>query len=151
VTISLGKAKKDCSRLKYFCTTNERFTALNARKKTKKTKKKPPKLLEMSSPFRRALFARPSFSTSSSSSSENYQKAILEFERIASESSTPLGKAVKARANLLDAVTKHKQNLFDYGHTKKEKMKMEPMEGLLSPQALKEGEEMTKKASSSSK
>jgi len=106
----------------------------------------------MSSPFRRALFARPSFSTSSSSSSENYQKAILEFERIASErSSTPLGKAVKARANLLDAVTKHKQNLFDYGHTKKEKMKMEPMEGLLSPQALKEGEEMTKKASSSSK
>jgi hypothetical protein len=28
-------------------------------------------------------------------------------------------------------------------------MKMEPMEGLLSPQALKEGEEMTKKASSS--
>jgi len=106
----------------------------------------------MSGPFRRALFARPSFSTSSSSSSENYQKAILEFERIASErSSTPLGKAVKARANLLDAVTKHKQNLFDYGHTKKEKMKMEPMEGLLSPQALKEGEEMTKKASSSSK
>jgi hypothetical protein len=107
----------------------------------------------MSSPFRRALFARPSFSTSSSSSSENYQKAILEFERIASvgKSSTPLGKAVKARANLLDAVTKHKQNLFDYGHTKKEKMKMEPMEGLLSPQALKEGEEMTKKASSSSK
>lgn len=151
MTISLGKAKKDCSRLKYFCTTNERFTALNARKKTKKTKKKPPKLLEMSSPFRRALFARHSFSTSSSSSSENYQKAILEFERIASESSTPLGKAVKARANLLDAVTKHKQNLFDYGHTKKEKMKMEPMEGLLSPQALKEGEEMTKKASSSSK
>ena len=120
---------------------------LNAREKTKNT---PPKL-EMSSPFRRALFARPSFSTSSSSSSENYQKAILEFERIASESSTPLGKAVKARANLLDAVTKHKQNLFDYGHTKKEKMKMEPMEGLLSPQALKEGEEMTKKASSSSK
>ena len=104
----------------------------------------------MSSPFRRALFARPYFSTSSSSSSENYQKAILEFERIA-ESSTPLGKAVKARANLLDAVTKHKQNLFDYGHTKKEKMEMEPMEGLLSPQALKEGEEMTKKASSSSK
>ena len=151
MTISLGKAKKDCSRLKYFCTTNERFTALNARKKTKKTKKKPPKLLEMSSPFRRALFARPSFSTSSSSSSENYQKAILEFERIASETTTPLGKAVKARANLLDAVTKHKQNLFDYGHTKKEKMKMEPMEGLLSPQALKEGEEMTKKASSSSK
>jgi hypothetical protein len=105
----------------------------------------------MSRPFRRALFARHSFSTSSSSSSENYQKAILEFERIASESATPLGKAVKARANLLDAVTKHKQNLFDYGHTKKEKMKMEPMEGLLSPQALKEGEEMTKKASSSSK
>jgi len=102
--------------------------------------------------FRRALFARTSFSTSSSSSfsSENYQKAILEFERIASETTTPLGKAVKARANLLDAVTKHKQNLFDYGHTKKEKMKMEPMEGLLSPQALKEGEEMTKKASSSS-
>ena len=123
---------------------NERFTAVNAREKTKNT---PPKL-EMSRPFRRALFARHSFSTSSS---ENYQKAILEFERIASESSTPLGKAVKARANLLDAVTKHKQNLFDYGHTKKEKMKMEPMEGLLSPQALKEGEEMTKKASSSSK
>ena len=87
----------------------------------------------MSSPFRRALFARPSFSTSSSSSSENYQKAILEFERIASESSTPLGKAVKARANLLDAVTKHKQNLFDYGHTKKEKMNMEPMEGFAIP------------------
>ena len=141
------KAKKDCSCLKYFCTKNERFTAVNAREKTKNT---PPKL-EMSSPFRRALFARPSFSTSSSSCSENYQKAILEFERIASESSTPLGKAVKARANLLDAVTKHKQNLFDYGHTKKEKMKMEPMEGLLSPQALKAGEEMTKKASSSSK
>jgi hypothetical protein len=148
VTISLRTKKSQKGLLvpKIFLhLKNERFTAVNAREKTKNT---PPKL-EMSRPFRRALFARPSFSTSSSSSSENYQKAILEFERIASESSTPLGKAVKARANLLDAVTKHKQNLFDYGHTKKEKMKMEPMEGLLSPQALKEGEEMTKKASSS--
>jgi hypothetical protein len=148
VTISLRtkKSQKGLLLTKIFLHfKNERFTAENAREKTKNT---PPKL-EMSRPFRRALFARHSFSTSSSSSSENYQKAILEFERIASESSTPLGKAVKARANLLDAVTKHKQNLFDYGHTKKEKMKMEPMEGLLSPQALKEGEEMTKKASSS--
>ena len=74
---------------------------------------------------------------------KNYQKTLLELEQLSSTFPESTGRAMKAHANLLDAVEKHKENLFEYGHTKKEKP-MKPMEGLLSREALREGEEMTR-------
>lgn len=74
---------------------------------------------------------------------KNYQKTLLELEQLSSTFPETTGRAMKAHANLLDAVEKHKENLFEYGHTKKEKP-MKPMEGLLSREALREGEEMTR-------
>jgi hypothetical protein len=74
---------------------------------------------------------------------KTYQKTLLELEQLSSTFPETTGRAMKAHANLLDAVEKHKENLFEYGHTKKEKP-MKPMEGLLSREALREGEEMTR-------